>query len=136
MPKSIVIFIFIFFIIFGYSKSVSAQINNRAYSLQSFNVEDGLSEDYIHSLIEDQNGFIWIGTRNGLDRYNGYEFEKIDLPINIQGQEQVRNLLEDKQGNIWIGTNSGSFCKEFETDRILNIDLNEQVEINCLFQDD
>uniref|UniRef100_UPI0032173A66 hybrid sensor histidine kinase/response regulator transcription factor n=1 Tax=uncultured Draconibacterium sp. TaxID=1573823 RepID=UPI0032173A66 len=135
MRKNIVISVYVFLIVLGYAKPVSAQINNRAYSLQSYNVEDGLSEDYIHSLIEDQNGFIWIGTRNGLDRYNGYGFEKIDLPYDMQGQEQVRSLLEDRQGNIWIGTNSGLFCKEFETDRIFKIDLNEQVEVNCLFQD-
>jgi ligand-binding sensor domain-containing protein len=114
-----------------------AQLQNSTYTLQSFNVDDGLSEDYIFTLLEDQNGFIWIGTRNGLDRFNGYTFERIDIGQQTQGQEQVRSLIEDREGNIWIGTNNGLFCKEHKTDIISKIELtDEKVEVNCLFQDD
>lgn len=62
-----------------------------------------------YSVIQDRQGFIWIGTAAGVFRHDGYDFtryqNKPDNPVNLQGP--VYNLLEDKQGRIWICTNNG-----------------------------
>lgn len=136
MPKSTFITIIVFLFILVCNNPVSAQVIKESFPLQSYNVNQGLSEDYIYSLLEDKNGIIWVGTRNGLDRFNGYTFERIYLEPEILRQEQIRSLLEDKNGNIWIGTNSGLFYKDHETDHIKRIDLNnELIEVDCLFED-
>lgn len=63
------------------------------------------------SLIQDRQGFIWIGTNNGgLYRYNGYQTEKYQhIPTNEQSlpHDRVAALFEDKEGHIWVGTQNG-----------------------------
>ncbi len=45
------------------------------YNFRNFNSEDGLSQSYIYTIIQDKKGYLWIGTGNGLLRYNGFGFE-------------------------------------------------------------
>jgi ligand-binding sensor domain-containing protein/DNA-binding CsgD family transcriptional regulator len=68
--------------------------------------EDGLSHSTVYALLEDEGGLIWIGTRYGLNRFDGYEC-KVFLPEksgngSIFGPS-VYALLEDSQGKIWVG---------------------------------
>ena len=72
--------------------------------------EDGLSGDYITGILQDNQGFMWFATRNGLNRYDGYEFKvyKHD-PTNSStiGLSWVEAICQDKYGNLWIGTKGG-----------------------------
>ena len=73
-------------------------------------VESGLSNNQVHCIIQDRYGFLWIGTNDGLNRYDGYEF--IVYRNNVWdttslSSPMVYKLVEDKNGNIWIGTPSG-----------------------------
>ncbi|HKJ40847.1 MAG TPA: two-component regulator propeller domain-containing protein [Sunxiuqinia sp.] len=73
-------------------------------------MEDGFTASRATSIIQDRKGFIWIGTWNGLNRYDGYTC-KILRPsyhdsTTISNREVVK-LMEDHDGNIWIGTSSG-----------------------------
>ncbi|GAB4289934.1 MAG: hypothetical protein Kow0068_15410 [Marinilabiliales bacterium] len=71
-----------------------------------------LSSNYIYSLYEDDDGYIWIGTRNGLNRYNPDTREIInfmhdpDNPNSLSGND-VRAITQDKNGIFWIGTTNG-----------------------------
>ena len=65
--------------------------------LRHFQLKDGLPSQMVERIIEDKVGFIWIGTYNGLLRYNGYDFQKI-----VDGK--IGAILEDKDGYIWVGT--------------------------------
>ena len=73
-------------------------------------IQKGLSQSRITSIIEDERGFMWFGTADGLNRYDGYSFkifrnipnDSTSLPNN-----NINSMVEDKQGNIWIGTNNG-----------------------------
>ena len=75
-------------------------INTRHLDLQ-----DGLSHRIVNSIHQDRNGFIWIGTESGIDRYDGFEFknwsEKDGLPF-----RQIHHILEDDKGLFWLFTNS------------------------------
>lgn len=73
-------------------------------------VEDGLSNNEVTSIVQDHDGFIWIGTRGGLNRYDGYEFKvfnQIPGDSNSMVNPSVEKLFVDSKGNIWIGTKSG-----------------------------
>mgnify|MGYP001479674379 CR=1 FL=1 len=73
--------------------------------------KDGLSESSVRYIFQDSNGFIWITTDNGLDKYDGYSIKQYqylhdDSTSISQGQGDV--VFEDKKGNIWISTSNGN----------------------------
>lgn len=67
-------------------------------------VDDGLSHASANCFLEDSRGYMWIGTNDGLNRYDGGKFNvyKAELP-----NQKIEVLEEDRFGNIWIGTSSG-----------------------------
>lgn len=75
-----------------------------------FTTQNGLSQNSSQCILQDHYGFMWIGTQDGINRYDGYSFviykpvpgDSTSLPGN-----SVRALLEDSKGNLWIGTRSG-----------------------------
>lgn len=75
-----------------------------------YSVSDGLSQNEVTSICEDRYGFMWFGTRGGLNRYDGYEFKRFKPSRNGETSIQnpsVERLYIDHEGKIWIGTKSG-----------------------------
>jgi ligand-binding sensor domain-containing protein/signal transduction histidine kinase len=72
--------------------------------------EHGLSQSRVDHMLQDRRGFIWIGTYNGLNRYDGYRFKTYkpdpDDPNRLDGLF-VSALFEDRSGALWIGTDQG-----------------------------
>ena len=75
------------------------------YTLRSLQVEDGLSQNMVYCVIQDQDDYIWIGTQNGLNRYDGNTF-KVYKKTDGTGlfNDAVCSLNKDPDGNIWVGT--------------------------------
>jgi ligand-binding sensor domain-containing protein len=87
--------------------------------------KEGLSYNIINSFLKDSKGMLWIGTYNGLNKYDGSHFytyhsgdEKNTLPNNT-----VHDLAEDKQGNIWGATDKGVFCLNANTGHFKNYNI-------------
>lgn len=77
-------------------------------------VENGLSNNDVNTLIQDKTGFIWFGTEDGLNRYDGYNFKVFrhdPSDSNSLSNNSIWALLEDRKGNIWIGTKDGNVNK-------------------------
>src|SRR6056297_2974008 len=91
---------------------------------RSYSIENGLSESVIHSMIQDEMGFIWLGTGFGLNRFDGVEFKKWyeedGLPNN-----RVNALRQSSDGKIWIGTDAG--LAYLESDSIYSPELFDPV---------
>ena len=71
---------------------------------------DGISSDRVFSVIQDRAGYIWLGTENGLDRYDGYHvitFKHDAADPSSLSANQVRGLYEDKSGRLWVGSYGG-----------------------------
>lgn len=72
-------------------------------------IQDGLSHNTIHCLLQDQYGYIWIGTQNGLNKYDGYNFEVYRSNEESEPSYEfvgkiISALYEDRAGNLWVGT--------------------------------
>lgn len=86
--------------------------------------KDGLDTGIIYCLLEDRHGQLWIGTKTGLNRYDGKTFTKIPILLNppptlfLQKtysknpplQNGVWAMMEDSHGTIWLGTDAGVYC--------------------------
>lgn len=71
---------------------------------------DGISGNICTDLLQDAQGFIWIGTFSGLNRFDGFEFKSFranDSIPNSLSYDVIRCLVEDNQGLIWVGTYKG-----------------------------
>ena len=77
---------------------------------QQITVNDGLSQNGILSLLQDQRGYLWIGTQDGLNRYDGYSFTQFkndpQNPNSIS-YNSIISLYEDREGFLWAGTWGG-----------------------------
>jgi ligand-binding sensor domain-containing protein len=75
---------------------------------------NGLSHNKVNCITQDQRGFTWLGTDDGLNRYDGYRFEIFRHdpanPATISGN-MITDLLEDKAGVLWIATADGGLTK-------------------------
>jgi signal transduction histidine kinase/CheY-like chemotaxis protein/ligand-binding sensor domain-containing protein len=96
---------------------------------------DGLSQSHITAILKDNQGFMWFGTEDGLNKYDGYKFShyKHD-PYEKKSitDSYIQDLLEDKHGNLWIATSSG--LDRFDRNKNSFVHYITQ-DVNDLFQD-
>jgi len=91
---------------------VNAQPDNM--SLRYLRTEEGLSQNEVTSIIQDNEGFMWFGTRSGLNRYDGYEFLVFDqIPGDSSSlvNTSIERMYKDSKGIIWIGTKSNGISR-------------------------
>jgi ligand-binding sensor domain-containing protein len=75
---------------------------------------NGLSQSNVTCILQDARGFLWFGTQDGLNRYDGYQFtvfrndpaDSTSLPNNY-----IKAIKEDREGTIWVGTWGGGLCR-------------------------
>ena len=87
---------------------------NHDYIIEHIGVRDGLSKNEVTSIVKDHEGFFWFGTRGGLNRYDGYDFDKFQPEPEARNtikNPSIERLYEDSRGNLWIGTKSGGLSR-------------------------
>jgi ligand-binding sensor domain-containing protein/serine phosphatase RsbU (regulator of sigma subunit) len=119
----------------------TAQAQELKLKFEQFTTERGLSQSRVNCIVQDKRGFIWIGTNDGLNRFDGYTFTvyrySAQNPNSIPS-DIIQALYCDRNGTLWIGTPSG-LCKSedggvtFETfipdPRRQNSLANEQINV-------
>ena len=80
------------------------------FYFRSLGVEDGLSQNMVYAILQDRQGFMWFGTQNGLNRYDGNSFKVYKRNISDEKglkSDAIFSLAEDTDGILWIGTDMG-----------------------------
>ena len=95
---------------------VAGQVVARSPSIRfdPLSLEDGLSQNTVTAIVQDQAGFMWFGTQDGLNRYDGYQF--IQLKHDPRDPATLRNdsilaLHLDPNGDLWVGTEGGGLSR-------------------------
>lgn len=92
-------------------------------NFKNMTIEEGLSQSSVETMLQDSEGYLWFGTNDGLNRYNGYEFKVYKNNINSQNSlvsNYIIDVKEDTQGNIWVGTTGGVSKINSKNDKITN----------------
>jgi ligand-binding sensor domain-containing protein len=100
--------------------------------------DDGLSSSMATSILQDYKGFIWIGTYDGLNLYDGFNFvvyKNNTADSSSLADNLVRTMIEDKAHNLFIGTQNGLCLYDRKNDRFLNYMLDKSSPLrgkNCI----
>lgn len=96
-----------------------AQVADDHYYFKNLSVQNGLSQNTVNAILQDKQGFMWFGTKDGLNRYDGLSFRKFKHDDRSQrsiGNNFITALYEDAKGNIWVGTDVGLYIYDPEKD--------------------
>ena len=99
----------VFFLLMAFFLAVSTCMGQSHY-FRHYQTEDGLAHNSVQSIIQDKKGLIWIGTRGGLNRFDGYTFKTLKnekSKFGNIGNNIIISLIEDKKGMLWVGTGRG-----------------------------
>lgn len=73
----------------------------------NISIQEGLSQNTVWCISEDELGFIWVGTTDGLNCYTGYEMKVYNAGERGLQNDIIYSLLKDRKGNLWVGTDEG-----------------------------
>ncbi len=99
--------------------STSTEAVDRNYRFQRLSMDEGLSQAAVYAIQQDRHGFMWFGTLEGLNRFDGREFQVFQHDPADPGSishDSVRAIVEDRDGVLWVGTDTGGLDRFNETD--------------------
>ena len=95
------------------------QAADEHYYFRNLSIQNGLSQNTVNAILQDRKGFMWFGTKDGLNRYDGLSFRKFKhdtIHTRGLGNSFVTSLYEDVEGSIWVGTDVGLYIYYPEKD--------------------
>ncbi len=124
--------------------SLFSEENKPPMYFDALTINEGLSHNTVYCMMQDTYGYVWIGTQNGLNKYDGYNIKVIrtneEDSKGFKGKI-ITALLEDSKGNIWVGTRkNGINIKNSNTGKFTNLNaifkVIEGFEITSFLEDD
>ena len=93
------------------------------YRFNYLTVDEGLSHTDASSLVQDEQGYIWITTLFGLDRFDGHTIKRFynnNVPLNNAFENRVRFVTPDREGHLWLCTEGGLQCFDKKTEKYID----------------
>lgn len=136
MKKVLYLFVIIFY--FGFSSLSQGQ----DYKFRHYFSSDGLSSSFIYKINQDSMGYIWVGTFDGLNRFDGYNFKvyrKDPEDTNSISSNFITNIFNDSRGKLWICTTKGLNLYEPSFDGFRHflpvVEDENLIGVNFIFED-
>ncbi|MEX2594854.1 MAG: two-component regulator propeller domain-containing protein [Anditalea sp.] len=107
-------------LIFFVSALFAARGADQNLYFENLDMKEGLSDNTVFSILQDREGFMWFGTKNGLNRYDGHTFKVFNTESEIEnglGNNLIYELCEDNEGRIWVGTSEGVYIYDTATEK-------------------
>ncbi|MDR1600861.1 MAG: helix-turn-helix domain-containing protein [Tannerella sp.] len=101
---------------------------------RTVSVEDGLSNNFIRKIYKDSHGFIWVGTLNGLERFDGISFKSYIKPSEQKGD--VYDIIETDPSGLWIATSNGLWKLSHGNGQLAKAGVPDGYQVFCLCRDD
>ncbi len=122
MKKSTTIFLFLFLHVVA--------LQSQPVSISHLNTTNGLSDNSVRCAITDKNGFLWVGTANGLNRYDGHSVTTYYQTLQPQlCSDNIAGIFCDSRNRIWVGSYSGVTMID-ESRRFHKVIFNDSVKTN------
>ena len=110
----------------------SGIIKGQTYRFKNYGIESNLPSNVIYALNQDDDGYLWIGTTEGLSRFDGFQFFKIHFPDSATGRYPTASL-KDKNGTLWFGCSDGSIFYS-DRNRLKQVNLSNTFSISQLLE--
>jgi len=113
-------------------------IHGQEFVFKPVNVDAGLSHNMVFCTMQDEYGFMWFGTKDGLNRYDGYKikiFRNTPDVAKSLGNNDIRALLNKSKNEIWVGTWKGLFIFDVLTEQFLEIKRFANTLVSALLKD-
>ncbi len=128
----------IFFVCFFLTFSQNGLTQNKIIRFSHYTTENGLSQNMIDCMMRDHKGFMWFGTWNGLNRFDGYNFTVYKQSSNNShtiSNNFVRSICQDSFQNIWVATRHGLNLYYYKKDRFVNY-FHDESNVNSISSND
>ncbi len=118
--KAIILFLLNIIILSFLTDNSYANANDLTFN--NMNIEQGISQSTVEVIFQDSKGYIWLGTNDGLNRYNGYEYKiyNYEEEKNSISHNGITDITEDNNGYLWVGTVQGVNKIDHENEEIKN----------------
>lgn len=83
---------------------------------QHYDIKNGLSQNTVHRILQDRQGFMWFATKDGLNRFDGQNFRRVNVNDDSNNSSFISNIFEDSEGLIWVGAHNGPCVYDPETE--------------------
>jgi ligand-binding sensor domain-containing protein/signal transduction histidine kinase/DNA-binding response OmpR family regulator len=113
-------------------------LQGQPYYFRSYGVKEGMSGNGVMSILQDSRGFMWFGTRNGLNRFDGTSFKIFrNNPFDSLsiGSNSIVSLYKDKSGHLWVGTHKGIYIYDAQREIFTPFRKLPQIVIRSIQQD-
>ena len=81
--------------------------SGQAYRFRNYGTENDLPSEVIYTLVQDNNGYLWVGTTEGLARFDGFSFFRVNFQDSASGRYPTVSV-RDTRGTLWFGCNDGT----------------------------
>ncbi len=112
----------------------SIKLYSQYIHFRHLSINDGLSQNAVFSILQDREGFMWFGTKDGLNRYDGYSFtvfQNDPFDSTTVSSNYITTLFEDSRGVLWIGTLNGDLnCYQKENETFIHINYQSDTSGN------
>ncbi|MGJ8745695.1 hybrid sensor histidine kinase/response regulator transcription factor [Polaribacter sp.] len=119
---------FIFLLTFLSTINFYSQEKKIEYT-KKITISDGLAHNGVTSVLKDSRGFLWIGTYEGINKYDGYKTVtfKNTIDTDILTSNRVRSIVEDAKNNLWIGTDQGITIYKSSQEKFIKLYSNKLI---------